>query len=143
MVDSFYLPIERAYMRLLGWVMRHRWVVVVASVATLVATVPLMGVVKKGFLPDSDEAHFEINVRAAEGTSLEATGIIAERIAREVRKLPGVAFTLTTVGDNAQRAPNVANVYVKLTDPDAAQAGPGGADGARAPGDAVARSRPT
>ena len=43
MVNSFYLPIERTYMRLLGWVMRQRWVVVVASVATLFATVPLMG----------------------------------------------------------------------------------------------------
>ena len=115
--ERFYLPIERTYMRLLGWVMRRRWVVVVASVATLFATVPLMGAVKKGFLPDSDEAHFEINVRAPEGTNLEGTGIIAERIAREVRKISGVAFTLTAVGDNAQRAPNVANVYVKLTDP--------------------------
>ena len=121
-VDRFYLPIERAYMRLLGWVMRHRWVVVVASVATLFATVPLMGAVKKGFLPDSDEAHFEVNVRAPEGTSLEATGLIAERIAREVRKMPGVAFTLITIGDNAQRAPNLANIYVKLTDPTPAQA---------------------
>ena len=116
-VDWFYLPIERGYMGLLGWVMRHRWVVVVASVATLAATVPLLGLVKKGFLPESDEAHFEVNVRAPEGTSLEGTGLIAERIAREVRKLPGVKFTLVAVGDNAQRASNVGNVYVKLSDP--------------------------
>jgi HAE1 family hydrophobic/amphiphilic exporter-1 len=116
-VDSFYLPIERAYMSLLGWVMRHRWVVVIAAVATLGATVPLMGVVKKGFLPDSDEAHFEINLRSAEGTTLEGTSLIAERIARDVRKIDGVEFTLTTLGDNAQRAPNMGNIYVKLTDP--------------------------
>jgi hydrophobic/amphiphilic exporter-1 (mainly G- bacteria), HAE1 family len=116
-VDSFYLPIERSYMSLLGWVMRHRWVVVVASVVTLLATVPLMGVVKKGFLPDSDEAHFEVNLRAPEGTNLEATGLIAERIAREVRKMNGVEFTLIAIGDNSQRSPNVGNIYVKLTDP--------------------------
>ena len=130
-------------MRLLGWVMRHRWVVVVASVATLFATVPLMGVVKKGFLPESDEAHFEINVRAAEGTSLEATGIIAERIAREVRKIPGVSFTLIAVGDNAQRAPNVGNIYVKLTDPTQRTQSQDGADGARPARGAGRRSRPT
>jgi HAE1 family hydrophobic/amphiphilic exporter-1 len=116
-VDSFYLPVERGYMGLLGWVMRHRWVVVLASVAALFSTGPLMKVVKKGFLPDSDEAHFEINVRAPEGTNLEATALIAERLARQVRALPGVDFTLTAIGDNAQRAANVGNVYVKLTDP--------------------------
>jgi HAE1 family hydrophobic/amphiphilic exporter-1 len=117
MVDFFYRPVERAYMAVLGWSMRHRWVVVVASVLTLVATVPLMKTVKKGFLPDSDEAHFEINVRAPEGTSVEATAVIGERIAREARALPGVVSTLVTVGDNVQRTPNLANVYVKLVDP--------------------------
>jgi hydrophobic/amphiphilic exporter-1 (mainly G- bacteria), HAE1 family len=117
-VDVFYLPVERLYMRVLTWVMAHRWVVVIASLVTLASTVPLMGAVKKGFLPDTDEAHFEINVRANEGTTLEATGIMAERIAREVRRLPGVKFTLTTVGDNAQRSPNVGIIYVKLSDPD-------------------------
>jgi hydrophobic/amphiphilic exporter-1 (mainly G- bacteria), HAE1 family len=117
LVDGFYRPVERAYLSLLAWVMRRRWVVVVAAGLTLAATVPLMGAVKKGFLPESDEAHFEINLRAAEGTNLEATGIIAERIAREVQKIPGVAFTLTAIGDNSQRSPNVGSIYVKLSDP--------------------------
>ncbi len=31
LVDAFYRPIERVYMAMLRWVMRHRWVVVVAS----------------------------------------------------------------------------------------------------------------
>jgi multidrug efflux pump subunit AcrB len=116
-VDRFYHPLERAYVALLGWVMRRRWVVVVASVLTLAATMPLMRTVKKGFLPDSDEAHFEVNVRAPEGTGVEATAIAAERIARQVRQLPGVAFTVTTVGSNLQRAANQAAIYVKLRDP--------------------------
>jgi hydrophobe/amphiphile efflux-1 (HAE1) family protein len=116
-VDRFYLPIERAYMRVLGFVMHRRWIVVIASVAALVAIGPLGKAVKKGFLPDSDEAHFEINVRASEGTTLEQTGLLAERIARDVRALPHVESTLVTIGDNAQRTPNLASVYVKLTDP--------------------------
>jgi len=116
-VDYGYVPLERGYVTLLGWVMRHRWVVVLACVGAVVATGPLFSIVKKGFLPDTDEAHFEINVRAPEGTNLEGTALIVERIARETRKLQGVEFTLTTIGDNAQRAQNVANVYVKLTNP--------------------------
>ena len=117
LVAAFYSPIERAYVRLLGWAMRRRWVVVVACVATLVSTVPLLGAVPKGFLPKSDEAQFEINVRAPEGTSLDATAILAERIARTVRKLPDVHSTLLTIGDNNERTPNLARVYVRLSDP--------------------------
>ena len=112
-----YLPIERVYMAVLGWVMRRRWVAVVASVATLASVVPLMKVVPKGFLPKSDEAQFEVQLRAPEGTSLEATKILGERVAREVARSRGVASTLVTIGDTEQRTPNFARVYVKLTEP--------------------------
>jgi hydrophobe/amphiphile efflux-1 (HAE1) family protein len=117
-VDWFYLPIERAYVLILAWVMRHRWVAVSAAVLALVSVVPLMGVVHKGFLPKSDEAQFEVQVRAPEGTSLEATKIIGERIAREVRALAGIESTLVTIGDTEQRTPNFARLYVKMVNPD-------------------------
>jgi HAE1 family hydrophobic/amphiphilic exporter-1 len=117
-VDVVYLPVERMYMAALGWVMRRRWVAVVASVATLASVVPLMKIVPKGFLPKSDEAQLEVQLRAPEGTSLESTKLIGERIAREVRRLPDVASTLVTIGDTEQKTPNFARIYVKLTDPE-------------------------
>src|SRR5262249_23734136 len=87
MVDVAYKPVGRAYMATLAWVMRRRWVVVVASLAALVLTGPLMAAVPKNFIPDSDEAQFSVNVRAPEGTSLEQTALVGERIAREVRRM--------------------------------------------------------
>jgi HAE1 family hydrophobic/amphiphilic exporter-1 len=117
LVDVVYLPIERAYMAALTWVMRRRWVAVIASVVTLASVVPLMKVVPKGFLPKSDEAQLEVQLRAPEGTSLESTKILGERVAREVRGLDGVASTLVTIGDTEQKTPNFARVYVKLTEP--------------------------
>ncbi|MEZ0314560.1 MAG: efflux RND transporter permease subunit [Myxococcota bacterium] len=115
-VDSFYLPIERGYVRILEWSMAHRWVIVIAAVGALVSVGPLMKTVKKGFLPTNDESHFEINVRTPEGTSLEATGIVAERIAREVRNVETVKATLMTIGDNNERTPNKARIYVRMVD---------------------------
>jgi hydrophobe/amphiphile efflux-1 (HAE1) family protein len=116
--DYAYRPLEHGYMVVLSWVMRHRWVVVAASALALFAIGPLMKTVAKDFLPRSDEAHFEINVRAPEGTSLDATSLAAERIARKVRKLDGVESTLVTIGDNNQKTPNLARIYVRLVDPD-------------------------
>jgi len=116
-VDFFYRPIERIYAGVLGFVMRHRWIVVVASCITLGSCIPLAKVAPKGFLPVNDEARFQISVRAPEGTSLEETRLIGERIARQIRQNPNVRMTLTTVADDNAQTRNLATVYVALTDP--------------------------
>jgi hydrophobic/amphiphilic exporter-1 (mainly G- bacteria), HAE1 family len=113
----FYAPIERGYTALLAFVMKQRWIVVLLMLATLGSIGPLFKAVGKSFLPQNDEAQFAVNVRTPEGTSLEATDLVAERIAREVRAVPGVEFTLVTIGDNDQRTPNLASIYVRLADP--------------------------
>jgi hydrophobe/amphiphile efflux-1 (HAE1) family protein len=120
LVDVFYRPIERAYVAVLKRVMSHRWVIVIACGLTLGSCVPLFKAVPKGFIPENDDAQFEVNVRAPEGTSLVATRLIGERISREIREeVPGVAMTLLTIGDNEQKTPNLAKVFVKLVDPNA------------------------
>lgn len=116
-VDVFYRPIERFYMRVLAWSMRHRWVIALLSFGSLGLLPPLAIVAKKGFIPVNDDAQFEIVVRAPEGSSIATTAVHAERIAREVRKMPDVRLTLVTVGDNDQQQDNVAKVYARLTDP--------------------------
>jgi HAE1 family hydrophobic/amphiphilic exporter-1 len=118
MVDWFYRPIERGYMHILAFVMKRRWIVVVAALGALFSLGPMMKAVPKGFLPKNDEAQFEISVRTPEGSSLAATTIAAERIAREVRQWPEVETTLLTIGDNSQQTPNLASVFVRLKPPD-------------------------
>ncbi|MFN7142575.1 MAG: efflux RND transporter permease subunit [Myxococcota bacterium] len=115
--DAFYKPIERVYMTVLAFCMRRRWIVALAMLVSL-AGIPVFGsMVPKSFLPINDEAEFEVTLRAPEGTSLAATQVIASRAARRVKELPGVEYTLTTVGGNDQGQVNVANIYVRLNDP--------------------------
>ncbi len=121
-VDLVYKPVERLYVGVLGFVMRHRWVVVLLVIATIGSCVPLAGAADKGFLPRNDEAQFNVSVRAPEGTSLAATQILGERIARQIRKLNGVESTLTTVGDDDAVTQNLAHIYVRLIDPGLRQA---------------------
>ncbi len=116
-LERIYAAIEGFYMRILGWSMRHRWVIVLASVATLVSIIPLGAIANKNFLPDEDESQFAVTMRAPEGTSLDATRIIAVRVASEMEKLPGVSYALTTIGDDAQKTSNLAQIYVKLVPP--------------------------
>ncbi|HET6281740.1 MAG TPA: efflux RND transporter permease subunit, partial [Polyangia bacterium] len=118
MVDWFYRPIERVYMKILTFSVDHRWVVVLAAFATLGSCIPLVKKVPKGFLPKNDEAQFEIAVRTPEGTSLAATNLSAERIARDMRDWPEVSATLVTIGDNNTKTPNLASIFVRLVPPD-------------------------
>ena len=113
---GFYRYIDAFYSSLLKWSMAHRWAIVLVSVLTLAATVPLGRMVPKNFIPYDDESQFEVNFRAPEGASLEATGLLGTRIARDIQKLPGVVSTLTTVGGDAKRTANLGSVYVKLSD---------------------------
>jgi hydrophobe/amphiphile efflux-1 (HAE1) family protein len=121
-VDVVYRPIERAYMVVLRSVMKHRWVVLLVCAASLGSCVPLVKAVPASFMPENDDAQFNVSVRAPEGTSVQATRILGDRVAREIRGMPGVAHTLMTIGDSAFATPNLANIYVRLSDPGARQA---------------------
>jgi hydrophobe/amphiphile efflux-1 (HAE1) family protein len=117
-VDLFYGPIERAYMAMLRWVMRRRWVVLVASAVALGSCVPVASRLPSGFIPQDDQGQFEINLRAPEGTSIDATRLLAERVAGDVRRMEGVDRILYTVGEGDQAPSNVAKIYVILFDPE-------------------------
>ncbi|HLM72002.1 MAG TPA: efflux RND transporter permease subunit, partial [Polyangiaceae bacterium] len=111
---GFQGALERVYVRMLAWSLRHRWVIVVSCVLTLVSIPFLAGAANANFLPDEDESQFQANIRAPEGTSLDETRIIATRIAGELEKLPGVIYAVTTIGDDPQKTSNLGTVYVKL-----------------------------
>src|ERR1051326_9105436 len=113
--SRFYRPIDRTYTTLLTWSMAHRWVVVLSCLLVIVSIVPLFMFVGKNFLPVDDQAQFELNVRAPEGYSLANTSNLAERIAADMRKVPGVTDRLTSLGGGQQEQVNVASIYVKLT----------------------------
>ncbi|MEO8436071.1 MAG: efflux RND transporter permease subunit [Pyrinomonadaceae bacterium] len=112
--SRFYRPIERTYTGMLSWSMAHRWVVVLACVLVIISIVPLFMFVGKNFLPVDDQSQFEINVRAPEGYTLPATSALTERIATDIRQLPGVTDTLVTIGAGQQQLVNLASIYVKL-----------------------------
>jgi HAE1 family hydrophobic/amphiphilic exporter-1 len=116
--SRFFRWIDDHYTRMLTWSMAHRRWVIVFSVLTVFSIVPLFMFVGKNFLPSDDQSQYNVLVRTPEGTSLAATTSVAERIAREVRNLPGVENTLTTTGGGADLSVNNAQIYVKLKDID-------------------------
>ena len=68
----------------------------------------------KNFIPDDDSSEFQVSVQAPEGTSLEATQVLIARIARDIRTLNGVRYTIASVADTDQRNPYQGTIYVRL-----------------------------
>jgi HAE1 family hydrophobic/amphiphilic exporter-1 len=108
--------LDALYTRLLEWSMAHRAIMAGLAVLVLLSSVPLFMVVDKNFMPNDDQAEFEINLRAPEGTSLESTEVITNRIATGVRRaVPEVEYTLVTIGGDPSHTRNLANIYIRLT----------------------------
>jgi HAE1 family hydrophobic/amphiphilic exporter-1 len=112
--SGFYLAIEKLYMRMLGFSMRRRWVIVLVMLGTLFSIPVLGGLANKNFLPEDDESQFLATLRLPEGASLDATRIVATRVAGDLEKIEGVKYAITTVGDDPQKTPNLASIYAKL-----------------------------
>jgi HAE1 family hydrophobic/amphiphilic exporter-1 len=112
--SRFYRPVDRTYKWLLEWSLAHRWVIVALCGVTIFSIVPLFMFVGKNFLPVDDQSQFQVSLRAPEGSTLAASSTVFDRIAADIRKLPGVTDTLVTVGGGSQEQVNSGSIYIKL-----------------------------
>jgi HAE1 family hydrophobic/amphiphilic exporter-1 len=107
--------IDVFYTRLLEWSMAHRAIVAGVAVLVLLSTVPLFMMANKNFMPPDDQGEFEINLRAPEGTSLESTDLLTNRVAATVRaRVPEVDYTLVTIAGDPPKTRNFGTIYVRL-----------------------------
>jgi HAE1 family hydrophobic/amphiphilic exporter-1 len=113
---GWFRHVDSIYTKMLRFSMAHRWVIVTLCVLVFLTIVPLFMFVGKNFLPVDDQSQFDVSVRAPEGYSLGATSQLLERIATDIRKMPGVTDTLVTIGGGQQQVVNSGAIYVKLSD---------------------------
>jgi len=111
---GFYGWLDRGYSWSLRWSMAHRWVIVVISVACIVAAVPIYRQVKQEYIPsDVDESEFEVIVFGPEGMSLAAMDEAMQQLAREARETKGVALTLASAGGSFLNKVNQGYLYIR------------------------------
>jgi hydrophobic/amphiphilic exporter-1 (mainly G- bacteria), HAE1 family len=87
----------------LHWVLRHRPVMLLMFLGVLGATVYLYSAVQKGFIPDTDNDQFNIQLQAQQGTSYYQMIGYGEQLARTVIADPDVdSFFMRTGGNGGQ-----------------------------------------
>ena len=106
--------LDGGYTRLLVLSLRHRLIVCIIALAVLASPVLIGRFVGFEFFPKDDQSEFEVNFRTPEGSSVQATMDMAAKVTNDIRKLPFIKYTLTTLGDSQQRLTNEAKIYVKM-----------------------------
>jgi HAE1 family hydrophobic/amphiphilic exporter-1 len=112
---GFYASIDRSYTWLLRLAMRRRVVVVLIAIAVALSSVPLYRLVKQEYIPsDVDEAEFDVNVNAPEGTNLDAMNDTMLAVEKDLLATPGVRLILAASGGSFLGAVNQGSVYVRI-----------------------------
>jgi HAE1 family hydrophobic/amphiphilic exporter-1 len=112
---GFYALLDAAYEWMLGWSMRHRLIMSLLAIGVVALSFPIFTHVKREFVPsDVDEAEFQVQVTAPEGTSVPAMVDVTRAVDEEIRSIPGVQLTLATAGSGFLGQVNQANIYVRI-----------------------------
>jgi HAE1 family hydrophobic/amphiphilic exporter-1 len=114
--------VTRRYVGVLRWSLRHRWVVVLATVGCFFSTGPLFVLVGTDFVPKDDQSEFEVALTLPEGYTLDRASAACRELEIKLAKLPGVTNVFTTIGETngkqgkGQGDVTLANIYCRMTD---------------------------
>jgi HAE1 family hydrophobic/amphiphilic exporter-1 len=113
--SGFYGYIDRAYEFLLRLVMRHRVATAVVAIVVVASAAPIYRLVPQEYTPtDVDEAEFQVQVTAPEGTSFTAMNDVMRSIESDLQGVRGVRTILATAGGGFLGNVNTGNVYVAI-----------------------------
>jgi hydrophobe/amphiphile efflux-1 (HAE1) family protein len=91
-------PLLRAYTRMVGWSLRHRWITLAAGLALFVGSIASTKLLPSGFIPPEDIARTLLAVELPPGSRLADTDAITRRISGKITALPEVRSVLVFGG---------------------------------------------
>jgi HAE1 family hydrophobic/amphiphilic exporter-1 len=113
------------YLGILAWSLRHRWVIMGASIACFASLWVLGKATRFTFIPQDDSSEFEISLQTPEGSDLARTDALCTSIERDLKGLrieggPVVVQSLVTLGNTSGRLGKgegdvtIATIYCRL-----------------------------
>jgi hydrophobic/amphiphilic exporter-1 (mainly G- bacteria), HAE1 family len=116
--------VEKPYLTILRWSMKHRWAVVLSTAVVVASLFPfpfgrwmsfgsestaknlawmnypgLVGMIGLDFIPKDDQSEFEIAITTPEGWTLSRASHAFENIENKLRAMPEIEHVMTTIGD--------------------------------------------
>lgn len=113
--DRGQASLERLYVRLLGWCLKHPIKTLVTSVLVFFASIFIATKVPFTFMSPQDNGEFYVLIELPAGSSLDATDQAAKKVEAILSTLPQIEDVLTTVG-TGQSESNKSNLFIRLVD---------------------------
>lgn len=101
------------YRRVLGWCLRHRAVVVLVAIASLIASGVVFAQLRLSFVPSSDLGEFTVALDLGPGARLAESDSAAQAVEHLLAADPNVEHVFTTIG-GSDASTSQATVVVKL-----------------------------
>ncbi|PMR69004.1 efflux RND transporter permease subunit [Halomonas heilongjiangensis] len=96
-------PRYNSFRRLLGSVIRRKWLVAAGVIGAFVVAVLGMGVVNKQFFPTSDRPEVLVEVQMPYGTAIEQTSAVTAKVEAWLAEQPEATIVTAYVGQGAPR----------------------------------------
>jgi HAE1 family hydrophobic/amphiphilic exporter-1 len=118
--NAVYARMERGYTRLIGGLVRHSNISVVAALILIAIGGYGMSRVPTGFIPIEDQGYLLAAVQLPDGAALDRTQTVMDRVQEIASKQPGVDQIMTIAGisalDNSSSLANAGVAYIVLKD---------------------------
>ena len=106
--------LDAFYRRLLGWVLRHRVKVLIATIAVVLSSGFFFARVGKDFIPEEDDGRFNVSFRAPLGASRAAMDDLLTAVDETIRRHPEVTSVFIGVGFGGIAQVNSGMAFVNL-----------------------------
>lgn len=111
--DRFQTRLEKLYVRILSWALRHPIKTLLSAVFIFVFSIFIAKRVPFTFIPPQDNGEFFVQFELPVGSSLDAGERVGTQIEKALREYPQIVDMLTTVGGGLGET-NKGSIFIKL-----------------------------
>ncbi len=119
--------LQKAYIPILHWTLKHSWITLSLAVLVLVGTLAVSPLMKTNFLGDSGQNTFTVTQQVGPAASLEAEDEAAQKVEDALLSVDGIETVQTSIGSSGSALRDAFSgggggvTYSVTTDPDADQ----------------------
>jgi hydrophobe/amphiphile efflux-1 (HAE1) family protein len=117
-VNRAFSSLSGSYGRAIGFILDHRWTVILGSIAFFTASLLFLIPMKKEFVPAQDQSMFIVRIKTSVGSSLEYTDSLTEKAESFVASRGEVLRYFSAVGGFTGGEVNTAMIFVTMKEPD-------------------------
>ncbi len=101
--ELFDTPFYSRFRRVVDWCVDNRWKTIGATLAIFVLGIVGMGKVQQQFFPDSSRPEILVDLWLPEGSTIQASDVVAKRFEKRMAAEPGVDTVTSWVGSGVPR----------------------------------------